>query len=41
VVIDRDKKEFHDREGLLEIIRLARLPPFREVPYLQMDRFEG
>ena len=33
VVIDRDNKEFHDRGGLLEIIRLARLPPFPEIPY--------
>jgi deoxyadenosine/deoxycytidine kinase len=33
VVIDRDGKEFHDRAGLLEIIRLAGLPPFREIPY--------
>jgi len=41
VVINRDRKEFHEREGLLEIIRLAGLPLFREVPYLQMDRFDG
>jgi deoxyadenosine/deoxycytidine kinase len=33
VVIDRDNKEFHDRAGLLEIIRLAGLPPFAESPY--------
>ena len=33
VVIDRDGKEFHDRAGLLEIIRLAGLPPFSEIPY--------
>ena len=33
VVIDRDGKEFHDRAGLMEIIRLAGLPPFREIPY--------
>jgi deoxyadenosine/deoxycytidine kinase len=33
VVIDRDGKEFHDRAGLVEIIRLAGLPPFREIPY--------
>jgi deoxyadenosine/deoxycytidine kinase len=33
VLIDRDGKEFHDRAGLLEIIRLAGLPPFREIPY--------
>ena len=40
VVIDRDGKEFHDREGLRQIIAAARLPPFREIPYWQMDRFE-
>ena len=33
VLIDRDNKEFHDRAGLLDIIRLAALPPFREIPY--------
>jgi deoxyadenosine/deoxycytidine kinase len=33
VVIDRDGKEFHDRSGLLEIIRLAGLPAFKEIPY--------
>ena len=38
VLIDRDGKEFHERAGLLEIIRLAALPPFREVPYEQMDQ---
>ncbi|TAK11043.1 MAG: hypothetical protein EPO35_12700 [Acidobacteria bacterium] len=33
VVIDRDHKEFHDRDGLVDIIRAAGLPPFREIPY--------
>ena len=33
VIIDRDNKEFHDRAGLVEIIRLAALPGFREIPY--------
>ena len=33
VVVDRDGKEFHDRAGLLDIIRLAGLPPFAEIPY--------
>lgn len=37
VVIDRDGKEFHDRTGLDEIIRLADLPPYREVPYRTID----
>lgn len=40
VVINRDRKEFHDREGLDEIIRVAGLPPFREIPYMQMDRYQ-
>jgi deoxyadenosine/deoxycytidine kinase len=33
VVINRDGKEFHDREGLNYIIAAARLPPFTEIPY--------
>jgi deoxyadenosine/deoxycytidine kinase len=33
VVIDRDHREFHDRDGLLDIIRLAQLPMFKEIPY--------
>ena len=33
VLIDRDRKEFHDRAGLLEIIDAARLPKFTEIPY--------
>ena len=41
VVINRDNKEFHRREGLLEVIRLADLPLFGEIPYTQMDRFDG
>lgn len=39
VVINRDRKEFHEREGLQEIISAAGLPPFEEIPYLQMDRY--
>jgi deoxyadenosine/deoxycytidine kinase len=38
VVIDRDGKEFHDRQGLLDIIHAARLPPFAEIPYERFDR---
>jgi len=34
VIIDRDHREFHDRDSLVDIIRLARLPLFREIPYL-------
>ena len=33
VVINRDNKEFHERDGLVDIIRLAGLPMFREIPY--------
>lgn len=33
VVINRDNKEFHERAGLLDIIRLAQLPMFQEIPY--------
>jgi hypothetical protein len=38
VVIDRDGKEFHDRAGLDEIIRLAELPPYQEIPYRVLNR---
>jgi deoxyadenosine/deoxycytidine kinase len=37
IVIDRDGKEFHDRQGLLDIIHAARLPPFAEIPYERLD----
>jgi deoxyadenosine/deoxycytidine kinase len=33
VVINRDSKEFHERQGLVDIITLASLPMFREIPY--------
>jgi deoxyadenosine/deoxycytidine kinase len=33
VVINRDGMEFHSRPNLVEIIRTAKLPPFREIPY--------
>jgi deoxyadenosine/deoxycytidine kinase len=33
VVINRDAKEFHDRQGLVDIIVAAGLPPFTEIPY--------
>jgi deoxyadenosine/deoxycytidine kinase len=33
IVIDRDSKEFHERPGLLEIIKIAGLPMFNEIPY--------
>ena len=37
VVINRDGMEFHEREGLIEVIRLARLPMFDEIPYQDLD----
>ena len=33
ILIDRDCKEFHERQGLVEIIAAAGLPMFREIPY--------
>jgi len=33
VVINRDGKEFHDREGLEYIVAAAGLPAFTEIPY--------
>ena len=33
VVINRDSKEFHERQGLVDIITLAGLPMFAEIPY--------
>ena len=33
IVINRDSKEFHERQGLIDIITMARLPMFREIPY--------
>lgn len=38
VVIDRDGTEFHERSGLEAVIRAARLPRFREIPYRRIDR---
>jgi deoxyadenosine/deoxycytidine kinase len=37
VVIDRDNREFHEREGLVGIIEAARLPMFTEIPYERLD----
>jgi hypothetical protein len=33
VVVDRDGMEFHERSGLVAIVRAASLPPFCEIPY--------
>ena len=33
IVIDRDSKEFHERSGLVDIIAMAGLPMFTEIPY--------
>ena len=38
VVIDRDDREFHERDGLIGVIQAAGLPLFTEIPY---ERFEG
>ena len=38
VLIDRDGMEFHDRDGLLSVVRAASLPPFAEIPYERFDR---
>lgn len=35
IVIDRDSKEFHERQGLVDIITLAGLPMFNEIPYVR------
>ena len=33
IVINRDSREFHERDGLMGIIELAGLPMFAEIPY--------
>ena len=33
IVINRDGKEFHDRDGLVDIIQAAGLPPYPDIPY--------
>lgn len=35
VLIDRDGIEFHERDGLNTIVRVAGLPPYPEIPYHQ------
>ncbi|HET8769905.1 MAG TPA: hypothetical protein VFM71_02875 [Gemmatimonadaceae bacterium] len=40
VLIDRDGREFHDREGLESVILDAGLPPFREVRYEELTHFD-
>ena len=37
IVIDRDSKEFHERSGLVDIIRMTGLPMFTEIPYAHYD----
>ena len=39
IVIDRDSMEFHEPEGLRNVITAAGLPMFRAVPYEKMDRY--
>jgi deoxyadenosine/deoxycytidine kinase len=36
ILVNRDNREFHDRKGLMEIIKLAGLPLFGEVPYQEL-----
>jgi deoxyadenosine/deoxycytidine kinase len=40
VIINRDGMEFHERDGLMRVIHQAGLPPFQEIPYRHMERFE-
>lgn len=37
IVIDRDSKEFHERRGLVDIITMAGLPMFEEIPYRRFE----
>jgi len=37
IVIDRDSKEFHERQGLVDIITMAGLPMFPEIPYFRLE----
>jgi deoxyadenosine/deoxycytidine kinase len=37
IVIDRDGKEFHERSGLMDIIKAAGLPMYPEIPYHSID----
>ena len=39
IVINRDSREFHERDGLIGIIELAGLPMFPEIPYKRMIGF--
>ena len=39
IVIDRDGMEFHEPEGLRNVIAAAGLPMFRAVPYEKIDRY--
>ena len=36
VIINRDNREFHERDGLIGIIELAGLPMFHEIPYQRL-----
>jgi deoxyadenosine/deoxycytidine kinase len=40
IVINRDGKEFHERDGLMAIINAAALPPFPEIPYESLERYD-
>ena len=36
VVINRDRMEFHERDGLKAIVAAADLPPYPDIPYRQL-----
>jgi deoxyadenosine/deoxycytidine kinase len=37
VVVDRDHREFHDRNDLVDVIQQAGLPMFQDIPYRQVE----
>ena len=39
IVIDRDNMEFHERDGLTHVVRVAGLPMFDEIPYETLERY--
>src|SRR3977135_1841752 len=39
IVIDRDSMEFHEPEGLRNVINAAGLPMFNAIPYENLDRY--
>jgi deoxyadenosine/deoxycytidine kinase len=39
IVIDRDRMEFHEPDGLMKVINAAGLPLFDAIPYEKLDRY--